>query len=29
MPFFIIAQLFGAAAASLICGWLFAEQNEK
>ena len=27
MPFFIIAQLFGAAAASLICGWLFAEQN--
>ena len=29
MPFFIIAQLFGATAASLICGWLFAEQNEK
>ena len=29
MPFFIIAQLIGAAAASLICGWLFAEQNEK
>jgi hypothetical protein len=29
MPFFIIAQLFGAATASLICGWLFAEQNEK
>mgnify|MGYP006245144735 FL=1 len=29
MPFFIIAQLFGAAAASLSCGWLFAEQNEK
>ena len=29
MPFFIIAQLLGAAVASLICGWLFAEQNEK
>ena len=29
MPFFILAQLVGAAAASLICGWLFAEQNEK
>ena len=29
MPFFIIAQLFGAAAANLICGWLFTEQNEK
>ena len=29
MPFFIIAQLFGAAVASIICGWLFAEQNEK
>ena len=27
MPFFIIAQLLGAAVASLICGWLFAEQN--
>ena len=29
MPFFIIAQLLGAAVASLICGWLFAEQNQK
>ena len=29
MPFFIIAQLLGAAVASLICRWLFAEQNEK
>ena len=29
MPFFILAQLVGAAAASLICGALFAEQNEK
>ena len=29
MPFFITAQLLGAAVASLICGWLFAEQNEK
>ena len=29
MPFFIIAQLLGAAVACLICGWLFAEQNEK
>ena len=29
MPFFIIAQLLGAAVASLICGWLFAEQNAK
>ena len=29
MPFFIIAQLLGAAVASLICWWLFAEQNEK
>ena len=28
-PFFIVAQLLGAAVASLICGWLFAEQNEK
>ena len=29
MPVFIIAQLLGAAVASLICGWLFAEPNEK
>ena len=29
IPLFIIAQLLGAAVASLICGWLFAEQNEK
>ncbi|MDA0844808.1 MAG: MIP/aquaporin family protein [Candidatus Puniceispirillaceae bacterium] len=29
MPFFIIAQLLGAAAASIICGWLFAETHTK
>ena len=29
MPFFIIAQLLAAAAASLICGWLFADQSVK
>jgi len=27
-PFFIIAQILGAGAASLVCGWLFAAQNE-
>jgi glycerol uptake facilitator-like aquaporin len=29
MPFFIIAQLLAAAAASLVCGWLFADQSVK
>jgi len=29
MPFFIIAQLLAAAAASLVCGWLFADQSLK
>ena len=29
MPFFIIAQMLAAAAASLVCGWLFADQNVK
>ena len=29
IPFFIIAQLLAAAAASLICGWLFADQSVK
>jgi glycerol uptake facilitator-like aquaporin len=29
MPFFIIAQLLAAAAASLVCGWLFADQGVK
>ena len=29
MPFFIIAQLLTAAAASLVCGWLFADQSVK
>ena len=29
MPFFIIAQMLAAAAASLICGWLFADQSVK
>ena len=28
MPFFIIAQMAAAAAASLLCGWLFTEQSE-
>ena len=27
MPFFIIAQMLAAAAASLVCGWLFADQS--
>ena len=29
MPFFIIAQMLAAAAASLVCGWLFADQSVK
>lgn len=29
MPFFIIAQTLAAAAASLVCGWLFADQSVK
>ena len=29
MPFFIIAQMLAAAAASLVCGWLFADQSLK
>ena len=29
MPFFIIAQMLAAAAASLVCGWLFADQIVK
>ena len=29
IPFFIIAQLLAAAAASLVCGWLFADQSVK
>ena len=29
MPFFIIAQMLAAAAASLVCGWLFAKQSVK
>jgi len=29
MPFFMIAQLLGAAVASIICGWLFAETCTK
>ena len=29
MPFFIIAQMLAAAAASLVCGWLFANQSVK
>ena len=29
MPFFIIAQLLAAAAASLVCSWLFADQSVK
>jgi glycerol uptake facilitator-like aquaporin len=29
MPFFIIAQMLAAAAASLVCGWLFAEQSVR
>ena len=29
MPFFIIAQMLAAAAASLVCGWLFADQSVR
>ena len=29
MPFFIIAQMLAAAAASLVCGWLFTDQSVK
>ena len=29
MPFFIIAQMLAAAAASFVCGWLFADQSVK
>ena len=29
IPFFIIAQLLAAAAASLVCSWLFADQSVK
>ena len=29
MPFFIIAQMLAAATASLVCGWLFADQSVK
>ena len=29
MPFFIIAQMLAAAAASVVCGWLFADQSVK
>ena len=29
MPFFIIAQVLAAGAASLVCGWLFADQSVK
>ena len=29
MPFFIIAQMLAAAAASLVCGWLFVDQSVK
>ena len=29
MPFFIIAQMLAAAAASFVCGWLFADQSLK
>ena len=29
VPFFIIAQMLAAAAASLVCGWLFADQSVK
>jgi len=29
MPFFIIAQIAAAAAASIVCGWLFAEDTDK
>lgn len=29
MPFFIIAQMLAAVAASLVCGWLFADQSVK
>ena len=29
MPFFIIAQMLAAAAARLVCGWLFADQSVK
>jgi glycerol uptake facilitator-like aquaporin len=29
MLFFIIAQMLAAAAASLVCGWLFADQSVK
>lgn len=29
MPFFIIAQMLAAAAASVVCGWLFADQSLK
>ena len=29
MPFFIIAQMLAAPAASLVCGWLFADQSVK
>ena len=29
MPFFIVAQMLAAAAASLVCGWLFADQSVK
>ena len=29
MPFFIIAQMLAAAAASFVCGWLFVDQSVK
>ena len=29
MPFFIIAQMLAAAAATVVCGWLFADQSLK
>ena len=29
MPFFIVAQMLAAAAASFVCGWLFADQSVK
>ena len=29
MPFFIVAQMLAAAAASLVCGWLFSDQSAK
>jgi hypothetical protein len=29
MPFFIIAQIAAAAVASIVCGWLFAEDTDK